>query len=280
VSKRREKQASHAREPLTGPQPSEDAAAILAVLSEGEIEVKGRLRWSSNATFLVSVRPPAKNRAGTAKLATGSAKELTPDGASRRPVLAIYKPIKGERPLWDFPRGLWKREVAAYELASALGWDIVPPTAPRLDAPLGPGSLQYCVDALTDEHYFSLLEEPEHHDALRRIAAFDLIANNADRKSGHCLLDRQGHIWGIDNGLCFHAEPKLRTVIWDFAGDEIGPELLASLEPLSRAEVPGVVMNLLDEEEIAALAVRAAAVFAMGKFPEPSGDFPYPWPLV
>jgi uncharacterized repeat protein (TIGR03843 family) len=112
------------------------------------------------------------------------------------------------------------------------------------------------------------------------MAIFDLIANNADRKSGHCLLDRQGHIWAIDNGLCFHVEPKLRTVIWDFAGDEIEPDLLARLEPLARSQVPPVITRLLDEEEIAALSSRAATVFARGRFPEPSGDFPYPWPLV
>jgi uncharacterized repeat protein (TIGR03843 family) len=265
---------------LTSLQPPEDTAAILSVLSTGDIEVKGRLRWSSNATFLVAVRPrgPASGRSlGTGPSGGG---KLTDNGGARRPMLAIYKPTKGERPLWDFPRGLWKREVAAYELATALGWDIVPPTTPRPDAPLGPGSLQYFVDALVEEHYFSLLEEPEHHEALRRIAVFDLIVNNADRKSGHCLVDRRGHIWAIDNGLCFHTEPKLRTVIWDFAGDRIRPELLAGLEPLSRAEVPEVVTGLLDEEEIDAISARAASVFSRGKFPEPSGDFPYPWPLV
>jgi uncharacterized repeat protein (TIGR03843 family) len=267
-------------EPLTGGPPPEDADAVLRVLSRGEIEVKGRLRWSSNATFLVAVHPPGEGLSTKTKSQAGRAKNGPDDSDDGRPMLAIYKPIKGERPLWDFPRGLWKREVAAYELASALGWDLVPPTAARLDAPLGPGSLQYCVDAIVDEHYFSLLEEPRHHEALRRVAAFDLIANNADRKSGHCLVDRRGHIWAIDNGLCFHTEPKLRTVIWDFAGDKIGHELLASLEPLSRSEVPRVMTSLLDEEEIAALAARAAAVFAHGRFPEPSGDFPYPWPLV
>jgi uncharacterized repeat protein (TIGR03843 family) len=195
-------------------------------------------------------------------------------------MLAIYKPVKGERPLWDFPRGLWKREVAAYELSSCLGWDVVPPTTARLDGPLGPGSLQYCVNAVGDEHYFTLLEEPRQHEALRRIAVFDLLANNADRKSGHCLLDQDGHIWAIDNALCFHAEPKLRTVIWDFAGDSIEDELLASLEPLARAEVPHTLANLLEAEEIAALTTRAASVFRLGKYPEPTGDFPYPWPLV
>jgi uncharacterized repeat protein (TIGR03843 family) len=280
VSRRQEKQPKRAGAPLTGSQPTEDAAAILAVLSKGDIEVKGRLRWSSNATFLVAVRPPGERRGKQVKGRPGAGADVSPDDGGPRPMLAIYKPTKGERPLWDFPRGLWKREVAAYELAAALGWDIVPPTTPRLDAPLGPGSLQYCIDAVVEEHYFSLLEEPRHHEALKRIAAFDLIANNADRKSGHCLLDRHGHIWAIDHGLCFHSEPKLRTVIWDFAGDKIEHELLSSLEPLSRAEVPGVIADLLDDEEITALSERAATVFSLGKFPEPSGDFPYPWPLV
>lgn len=266
--------------PLMGLQLPEDSDAVRTVLARGEIELKGRIRWSSNATFLVAVHPPDENPAGKTKSHTGSAKAGSHDGAVGPGVLAIYKPTKGERPLWDFPRGLWKREVAAYELGSALGWDLVPPTAVRLDAPLGPGSLQYCVDVLVDEHYFSLLEEPRHRDALRRIAVFDLIANNADRKSGHCLLDRQGHIWAIDHGLCFHAEPKLRTVIWDFAGDKIGYELLACLEPLARAEVPRTITSLLDDDEIAALSARAAEVLSLGRFPEPSGDFPYPWPLV
>ena len=274
---------------MTGGPLPDGSAAILKVLSRGEIELKGRLRWSSNATFLVAVHPPGektmrppgeKKSPAKPKSHKGPAKNDSEDRSDGRPMLAIYKPTKGERPLWDFPRGLWKREVAAYELACALGWDIVPPTAARLDAPLGPGSLQYCVDALADEHYFSLLEEPRNHETLRRVATFDLIANNADRKSGHCLLDRQGHIWAIDNGLCFHAEPKLRTVIWDFAGDKIGHDVLASLEPLLRSGVPDVMTSLLDEEEIAAMSARASAVFARGRFPEPSGDFPYPWPLV
>jgi uncharacterized repeat protein (TIGR03843 family) len=280
VSRRHAKQSKRDSEPLTGFRLPEDSKAVLRLLSSGEIEVKGRLRWSSNATFLVAVHPPGGNRGAEAKPHNGPARKVPEDDAVGSTMLAIYKPTKGERPLWDFPRGLWKREVAAYELASALGWDLVPPTAARLDAPLGPGSLQYCVDAVVEEHYFSLLEEPRHHEALRRVAAFDLIANNADRKSGHCLLDRDGHIWAIDNGLCFHTEPKLRTVIWDFAGDKIGHELLAGLEHLSHSGLPGVMSGLLDEEEIAALTARAADVLALGRFPEPIGDFPYPWPLV
>jgi uncharacterized repeat protein (TIGR03843 family) len=196
------------------------------------------------------------------------------------PVLAIYKPARGERPLWDFPRGLWKREVAAYELSAFLGWGIVPLTTARPDGPLGPGSLQYCVDALFDEHYFTLLESPGHHGDLRRMAVFDVVANNADRKSGHCLIDREGRIWGIDHGLCFHAEPKLRTVIWDFAGEEIDEDLLAGLGPLSCGSVPKPLARLLGPDEIRALTSRAAALRATGRLPEPSSDFPYPWPLV
>ncbi len=267
----------------------EDTDQVLTVLSCGEIELKGRLRWSSNATFLVAVHPPKAKARDTA----GPGRQPEDDGRSslprqslprqslpRQPLLAIYKPVKGERPLWDFPRGLWKREVAAYQLACSLGWDLVPPTVSRPDAPLGPGSVQFCVDAVLEEHYFTLLDEPRQHQALRRIAVFDLVANNADRKSGHCLLDRDDHIWGIDNALCFHTEPKLRTVIWDFVGEQIDDGLLASLEPLSQALVPAGLVGLLEEEEIEALSARAAAVYKLGRYPQPSGDYPYPWPLV
>jgi uncharacterized repeat protein (TIGR03843 family) len=244
---------------------TEDARRILSVLSTGEIELKGRIPWSSNATFLVSVcAAPTGERAG----ATGG------------DVLAIYKPTSGERPLWDFPRGLWKREVAAYELCTFMAWDIVPPTTGRADGPLGPGSLQYCIDATPDEHFFTLVDDPQHHSALRRIAAFDLVANNADRKSGHCLLGEDGHIWAIDHGLCFHTSPKLRTVIWDFAGEKLDQDLLAPLELLAGDELPAVLESLLSEEEIVAIPARAKAALEHRKYPKPRGDFPYPWPLI
>ena len=250
---------------------------VLSTLSSGEIELRGRLPWSSNATFLVAVRPPTGAARATWKQATDN-RAQEPNGDE--PVLAIYKPARGERPLWDVPRGLWKREVAAYELSAFLGWGIVPPTMARPDGPLGPGSLQYCVDALFDEHYFTLLETPEHRRDLRRIAVFDVLANNADRKSGHCLIDRKGHIWGIDHGLCFHAEPKLRTVIWDFAGEKIDEDVLAGLGPMAAGAVPKPLARLLGAREIEALTARAAALRATARFPEPSTDFPYPWPLV
>jgi uncharacterized repeat protein (TIGR03843 family) len=243
----------------------EETARIISVLSSGDIELKGRIPWSSNATFLVSV---------CASVPTGG------DAGPAEDLLAIYKPTSGERPLWDFPRGLWKREVAAYELCLFMGWDIVPPTTARSDGPLGPGSLQFCIDATPDEHFFTLVDDPEQHRALRRIAAFDLVANNADRKSGHCLLDQDGHIWAIDHGLCFHTDPKLRTVIWDFAGEKLDEELLAPFELLAAGELPGSLESLLSEAEVEAVSARAKAALVRRRYPKPRGDFPYPWPLI
>lgn len=228
----------------------------LQVLSQGEVVLAGRIPWSSNVTFLVEVR------------------------AREGRVHAIYKPARGERPLWDFPRGLWRREVAAYELARHLGWDIVPETVGRADGPLGPGSLQRWVDASEEDHYFTMLEQARYQPALRMVAAFDLIANNADRKGGHVLAGAGGQLWAIDHGLCFHREGKLRTVMWDFAGEKIPDDLLDAIEPLASGEVPGTLEGLLDEGELAALVARAKRVRRQRRYPTPSGRWPYPWPLV
>ena len=234
------------------------ATGALSLLLEGEIELQGRMPWSSNSTFLATV---------------SSGDQLTQ---------AIYKPHRGERPLWDFPDGLYRREVAAYVLSEALGWALVPETVLRSDAPFGDGSLQRFVDADFEEHYFTLLENhPETHDALRAMCTFDIVANNADRKGGHCLLARDGHVWGIDHGLAFHDEPKLRTVIWDFAGEAVPDHLLADLE--RRATMEGlapVLAPLLSPVEIDAVVGRAAAVVRVGRFPGPGNGRPYPWPLV
>ena len=211
--------------------------------------------WSSNGTFLVS---------------------LALDGEEHA---AIYKPHRGERPLWDVPEGLFLREVAAYELSVALGWDVVPETVLREDAPLGLGSLQWFVDADFEQHYFTLVEDPRWHDELRRMAVFDLIANNADRKSGHCLVAGD-HLWGIDHGLCFHVEPKLRTVIWDFGGQPIPADLKADAARVA-AHPPEALHQLLNDAEVEVLAARAAAVSRLASFPDPGTDRrPYPWPLV
>jgi uncharacterized repeat protein (TIGR03843 family) len=231
-------------------------ANALNVLMEGRIEIQGRMPWSSNGTFLATVDH---------------------DGDT---IAAIYKPGRTERPLWDFPDGLYRREVAAYELARQLGWDMVPDTVLRHEGPLGVGSLQRFVDAKFEEHYFTLLEQDRHHRALARMAAFDLVANNADRKGGHCLLDANDHIWGIDHGLCFHPAPKLRTVIWDFASDAITPELLADLSRLADAGPGPELAALLHDDELEALARRVARVLHAPHLPQPTNDHPYPWPLV
>lgn len=230
-------------------------ADALTVLTEGKVEILGRMPWSSNATFLALV---------------------SLDGVQLR---AIYKPHRGERRLWDFPDGLYRREVAAYQLAQALGWPLIPETIVRESAPFGVGSLQRFVDADFEQHYFTLLEEPRHGPALRAMAAFDVVANNADRKGGHCLLDSEDRIWGIDHGLCFNTVPKLRTVIWDFAGEAVDEALRADLRRLA-LDPPEPLVPLLAEAEIDAVVRRAERLATKAVFPEPSDERPYPWPLL
>jgi uncharacterized repeat protein (TIGR03843 family) len=224
------------------------------LLTRGALAVKGRLPGSSNATFLV---------------------EAALDGAA---TLAVYKPGRGERPLWDFPPGLFKREIAAYALSEALGWGLVPLTVPR-EGPLGEGSLQLFVHADFAQHYFTLREDPAHRDRLLRICAFDLVANNADRKAGHCLL-ADGTIWAIDNGLCFNVEPKLRTVIWDFAGEPVPEAIRDDLRRLAGAALPEPLAGFLAPAESDVLVRRARAVARAGRFPAERGGHAYPWPLV
>lgn len=233
----------------------------MSLLASGRLEIEGRMPWSSNGTFLCSVGE-AVDEAGTPQLA------------------AIYKPLRTERPLWDFPGGLYRREIAAYELAVRLGWRLVPETVERADAPLGVGSLQRFVAADFEQHYFTLLDDQRHHRSLRRMAVFDFVANNADRKGGHCLLDADGTIWGIDHGLCFHPEPKLRTVIWDWAGERVEPDLLADVSGLVDPGPGEALARWLDADELDALVARADRLLRRGRLPEPGSDRPYPWPLV
>lgn len=197
-----------------------------------------------------------------------------------RTALAVYKPRRGERPLWDFPPGLYRREIAAYRLSEALGWGLVPPTIAREDGPFGEGSLQHFVQADFEQHYFTLREDAAHHGTLQRICAFDLVANNADRKSGHCLLAPDGRIYAIDNALCFHAEPKLRTVIWDFGGAPLPDAVHTDLRRLIETGIPDDVAELLDVDERDALLVRATALVDAGAFPPDETGMRYPWPLV
>jgi uncharacterized repeat protein (TIGR03843 family) len=229
-----------------------------AFLAEGELELLGRIPWASNATLLAKVRH----------------REL--EG------LAVYKPVRGERPLWDFPPGtLYRREVAAYLVSEQLGWRLVPPTLVR-DGPLGVGSLQLYVDADTEVTAFELLADG--NAALPRIAAFDVVTNNADRKAGHCLLAEDERVWAIDHGVCFHTEPKLRTVLWDLAGDPLEAADVADLEALAAAagggELGERLAELLAADEIAALATRSLGLARTGRLPAPASGRDYPWPLV
>jgi uncharacterized repeat protein (TIGR03843 family) len=232
-----------------------DDASAATVLRNGDLEVLGRMPWSSNATYLCEVHCGADV------------------------IRAIYKPRRGERPLWDFPSGLDHREAAAYELSEALGWDLVPLTILR-EGPLGPGSVQRFVEADFEQHYFTLYEDEAHHDQLRAMCAFDLVGNNTDRKSGHCLLGLDGRIRGIDHGLMFHHEFKLRTVIWEFGGEPVPAPLLEAVDRLAEAELPDPLATLLDPFERDAVRARARALVRAGCFPIDDTGRRYPWPLV
>jgi uncharacterized repeat protein (TIGR03843 family) len=226
------------------------------LLVRGELEIKGRMPWSSNGTYLT---------------------QACLDG---RATDAIYKPYRGERPLWDFPEGLFKREVAAYELSAALGWGIVPLTVLRSDGPLGEGSLQQFVPADFEQHYFTLYEDEATHDRLKQICAFDLLANSTDRKSGHCLLGEDGRIYGIDNGLSFHTEFKLRTVIWEFGGEPVPAPIIDDVVQLLDDGLTPPLIALLDSFERDALLTRARALVRERRFPVDHSGRRYPWPLV
>jgi uncharacterized repeat protein (TIGR03843 family) len=236
-----------------------DLQTILTLLQEGRLEIQGRFVSSSNYTFYA----------------------LVSDGAQQ--TFAVYKPTQGERPLWDFPEEtLALREVAAFLVSEALGWGLVPPTVYRPDGPYGAGSLQTFIQADPEVHYFTLAEpdKPE----LRRIALFDLLINNADRKGGHLLKDLSGKIWVIDHGICFHAEKKLRTVIWDFAGEPIPENLLDDVAQFrarlkTEQDLKTAINSLLSPPEVAALGRRADRLVAARRYPTPTpGERNFPWP--
>jgi len=258
--------------PTAGPR----LESVTELLHESELTVVGRLPWSSNLTFLVALGDGEVVEDGEV------AGDSEADGVVASPgtLHGVYKPASGEQSLWDFPDGLYRREVAAYALSEALGWGLVPPTVERHDGPFGSGSLQLFVAADYEQHYFTLFDEGDHVETLQAMCAFDIVANNADRKSGHVLLGDDGRLWGIDHGLCFHRQPKLRTVIWDFAGELVPEQLLEDLEALA-ADLPDELGRLLDDAERSAVMDRISRLVDTGTFPEPLGDRPpYPWPLV
>ncbi len=233
----------------------QNTKAIQSALTLGDYELTGQFMLGSNYTFFVDVHHEGET------------------------YHAVYKPSKGEQPLWDFPDNtLAQREVAAYQLSEALGFHFVPFTILRDDGPHGPGSLQQYIEYDVEYHYFNLT--PDDKEKLRPVVLFDLLANNADRKGSHVFFeDGTQKLFTIDHGICFHEEQKLRTVIWDFAGQAIPQDLLS---PLSKTDSwRGLLQPYLNPREISALLARADSLLKTRHFPRPlQGRRVYPYPPI
>ena len=243
------------------PGPSSDQAEVEQLLRElPDVKILGLLHGASNYTFLTRLAPHP------------------PAGLP-----AVYKPARGESPLWDFEAGtLYQREVAAYELSKVLGWPRVPPTVVRPKAPHGPGAMQLFIDA--DRRHF-LGQNKARRETWIRVALFDVIANNADRKSSHCLFDAEDNVWIIDHGLTFHVDEKLRTVIWDFSGQPLPDDLCGDVEralvDVERGPLAETMRKLISPGEVRVLKRRLRAVLdPRWRFPEPSSAWSIPWPPV
>ena len=249
-----------------------NAAKILTHLQYGTIEMDGYVPWGSNYTVVVT--------------SVYEGEELT----------AVYKPRRGERPLWDFPTGtLCNRERAAFLVSQAAGWDIVPPTV-LTKGPQGLGSLQLFIEHDPNVHFFNFENKAELDDELKMICLFDVIINNADRKGGHIIQEspednelgqNPGRLWAIDHGIGFHDEPKLRSVVWDYAGELISDELIDGLNRLEAGlassennSLKSQLDQLLNQREIQAFGRRIQQMRKSSVFPEPGPGRPYPWPMV
>jgi uncharacterized repeat protein (TIGR03843 family) len=240
---------------------SAEREAVRTLLEHGKIEMQGIVPWSSNYTYLVTLKWNDQEAYG------------------------IYKPQCGERPLWDFEDGsLCKREVAAYELSEFLGFPNIPVTVLRADAPQGLGMLQQFIDHQRRENFFTVRERCR--EEMQKIAVFDALVNNTDRKGGHVLVDKRGAVWAIDHGVTFHQDPKLRTVIWDFVDEPIPEPLIRQLEKLraalkSNAPVRIRLDNLIARSEMRALQARLNELLSLRIYPSPPEDWPHiPWPPV
>ena len=236
--------------------------SILEILSSAPCSLAGQFINGSNYTFFITLD--------------------TPEGGMR----AVYKPVRGEAPLWDFATGsLARREVAAYHLSEILGWRIVPPTVFRKKGlPFGAGSVQQYIEHDIQKHYFNF--STQEKDRLRPVALFDCLINNADRKGSHIILSKEGDIFCIDHGVCFHVEDKLRTVIWDFAGQPIPPDLLEDVRKLAacrenQQDNPEGLTTWLRKGEIRALLRRSRYLIKTRRFPEiDKSRRQIPWPPV
>ena len=241
--------------------PAQSSEATEALLQDlPDIKLLGLMHGASNYTLLARLdpHPPAGLR-------------------------AVYKPARGESPLWDFEAGsLYMREVAAYQLSKVLGWPRIPPTVVRQKAPYGVGAMQLFIEA-DQRHYLG--ENRDRTDMWKRVALFDVITNNADRKSGHFLFDPEDNVWVIDHGLTFHVEPKLRTVIWDFSGTPLPEELCGDVEralvDLERGPLQPTMQQLISAQELRMLKRRLRRVLdPKWRFPEPTSAWSIPWPPV
>jgi uncharacterized repeat protein (TIGR03843 family) len=235
--------------------------AVSDLLAHGEVALVGMVPWSSNYTYLVTVKQGEHELQG------------------------IYKPQCGERPLWDFETGsLCRREVAAYELSAYLNFPNIPVTVLRDDGPQGLGMVQQFIEHKRRENFFTLRDQCR--EEMQKIAVFDALINNTDRKGGHILVDERGGVWAIDHGVTFHQDPKLRTVIWDFVDEPIPAPLLKQLEKLradlrSSAAIRGTLEELLARAELRALSARLNELLRMRVYPSPPEDWPHiPWPPV
>ncbi len=236
-----------------------EPARVLEVLQNGDITIQGEFVWGSNYTFLA---------------------EVCGDGLTLR---GVYKPTRGEQPLWDFPaESLARRETAAYVVSTALGWGFVPPTVYRTSGPIGAGSLQLFIEHDPEKHYFNMKKSDRQQ--LRPVVLFDLIINNADRKGSHLLFDQHDHLWLIDHGICFHEDDKYRTVIWDFASQAIPQDLREDMHSFLQLLAPkktlyGELQALLSTPEINALAARTEHLITLNRFPQPDPqERSFPWP--
>ena len=238
-----------------------DRPDILDVLREAEVEEDALLAAGSNYVYLLKMRHPEAGEG-----------------------YAVYKPQRGEAPLSDFPDGtLYRRECAAYVVSEALGWRLVPPTIVRDDLGAGAGALQLFIEHDPSQHYFTLKDGRE--DEMKRIALFDWLTNNADRKGGHCLLARDGRIWCIDQGLTFHTDNKLRTVIWDFQGEPVPAELVEEVNRFgerlqTNSDLRAQLRELISEAELAKLEDRIHLIDRSRIYPSPPSYRPYPWPII
>ncbi len=237
---------------------SEDAA--IELLTGGELTIEGRLAEASNATLYCTI------------------------AGGQQEAACVYKPVAGERPLWDFPHGtLAGRELCAYLVSSASGWDIVPPTVYR-DGPFGPGMCQLWIDADASIDLVALARSSKS-PGLRAMAVFDAVINNADRKIGHLLPAPGGHLYGCDHGVCFAEEYKLRTVLWQWRGDPVTDEDVAALTRLSEQVTTGQLLadlgEWLTDDEVEATRLRIELLLQHRVHPYPPDDWPaVPWPPI